>query len=59
MPQTPNTWGGLEAGSRESRGRGPGKETQDGRDGAWASLLAKKCQSPRKGSFGGASALGF
>ena len=28
MPQTPNTWGGLEAGSRESGGRSPGKEMQ-------------------------------
>ena len=57
MPQTPNTWGGLEA---VNLGEGvQGRRCKDGRDGAWASLLAKECQSPWKGSFGGASALGF
>ena len=36
-----------------------GRRCKDGRDGAWASLLAKECQSPLEGELRGCLGPGF
>lgn len=59
MPQTPNTWGGLEAGSRESGGRGPGKEMQ-GWEGWGVGLPAgQRVPVPLEGELRGCLGPGF